>query len=207
MSYLCCALAALLIAAGIFAGTRYDAGYSAGVASAAHAAAASPSPAPAASDGGVTIRKADTGEVVGSSSSSTYNGQIVVSPVEDGVAPLSVETSGAGLYYVSLARMLPGLNGGAPVPGSSAYMSFIVHGGQSVEVMVPLGEYKIYYATGTEWHGRQDLFGPDTVRYACEDTFTFSAGSSQYNGWEITLYAVPGGNMDTERIPAADFPN
>lgn len=206
MAYLAGVLSVLLVVAFCYAAGQYDAGYSAGL-----AVASTPSAAPAAAaEGGVTIRRVDTGEVVGSSSTSAsrfvWTGQIIVEPQEEGVAPLSIETSGDSIYYVALAKMLPGLNGSKPTPSSATYMSFIVRGGDSTEVLVPLGEYKIYYATGSTWCGREELFGSDTVRYECEGTFDFYYAASKYEGWTLTLYAVAGGNMGTERIAEAQFP-
>lgn len=208
MAYLAGVLSVLLVVAVCYAAGRYDAGYSAGVA-AASTPAASPAAAP---ENGVTIRRVDTNEVVGSSGTNALsprlalNGQIVVEPPEEGVAPLSIETSGDSIYYVALARMLPGLNGTASVPSDKTYMSFIVCGGDSAEVLVPLGDYKIYYATGSTWYGKDHLFGDETVRYECDGTFDFYYSASQYEGWTLTLYAVAGGNMGTERIAEAQFP-
>ena len=204
MVYLSGVLSVLLVVAVCYAVGQYDVGYSDGLA-AADAAQSASSVAPA--EGHITIRKVDAGEPLPNTyGTPVTNGQLIVQPAEEGVAPLSVETTGSGSYYVALAKMLPGLNGGDPVPSRSIYMSFVVLGGESAEVLVPLGVYKIYYATGPTWYGKDDLYGSDTVRYECEGTFDFTRSASEYEGWTLTLYPVYGGNMDTERIPEYQFP-
>ena len=124
-----------------------------------------------------------------------YNGQIFLNPSDDRVAPLTVDTSGEGGYYIYLDS-----NSGRND------MAFYVAGGQSLDILVPLEVYDIYYATGDYWRGEDYLFGPKTAYYHCDDKFKFSAENGKYLGWTLTLYPVADGNLDTDPISAADFP-
>ncbi len=126
------------------------------------------------------------------------NGYIFEEPGEEALAPLSIVTQGENDYYIVLD------------PLHNAVwnkMSFYVRGGQSAKVFVPLGDYEIYYATGSAWYGLDDLFGSDTLYRKCDDTFEFYEDGDSYQGWTLTLYPQPNGNLDTETISANEFPS
>lgn len=143
------------------------------------------------------------------------NGEVVKDTKEEKLAPLTIKTSGTSDYYIALKCI--------DVPNaqfSSAFvreydtlrhdMSFYIKGGKTAEILVPLAEYEIYYAVGDTWYGASEKFGEDTQYYKCEDTFLFEEQwddeGMYYSGWTITLYAVPGGNMASDEIPASEFP-
>ena len=132
------------------------------------------------------------------------SGEIIKAPLDDGVAPFTAETSAGKNYYIYLKYLSPG--------DSSAWLSlrnsvsFYVEGGKTEKVYVPLGEYKVYYATGNTWYGPSDKFGSSTRTYLCDGTFIFSANGDYYEGWSVTLYPVYDGNMDTDEIPLDEFP-
>lgn len=129
------------------------------------------------------------------------NGQIICHPNGERVAPLKISTSGDMSYYIVLSPV----DFEAKVNGA---MSFYVSSSKkSVETEVPLGEYKIYYACGETWYGTEHKFGANTICYQCDDTFWFTSDEDGYNGWDLTLYKVSGGNMSTDEIPESDFPN
>lgn len=126
-----------------------------------------------------------------------YNGDLVKEPASEGLAPLTVSTSGDASYYVYLKPTKPPF-------GNS--MGFYVQGGKSAEVSVPLGEYEIYYAVGNTWYGKEEKFGSDTRYYQCDGTFSFSDDGESYLGWTLELYLQRNGNMETVIVDAADFP-
>jgi hypothetical protein len=64
----------------------------------------------------------------------------------------------------------------------------------------------MYYATGKLFYGPQDLFGKNTRYYRAESVFDFYATSKSYMGHTVTLYAVSGGNLETDPIPEDMFP-
>nr|WP_326184903.1 hypothetical protein [uncultured Oscillibacter sp.] len=129
------------------------------------------------------------------------NGELVRPPVTEGVAPLTVNTlpGDNDNYYVYLQ---PSGNHGKLLSG----MGFYVVSGESAEVSVPLGNYELYYATGSVWYGEDVLFGEDTSYYKCVGLFDFYEDDQGYSGWSVDLYSVPSGNLDTKSISAEDFP-
>ena len=85
-------------------------------------------------------------------------------------------------------------------------MSFYVHGGQTVDLDVPCGKYRIYYATGTTWYGTNQLFGDGTHCTELKSIFEFEETADGYNGWTIELEPVYDGNLDSDTIPMDKFP-
>ena len=132
------------------------------------------------------------------------NGEIVKDTSLEQLAPLTVETSGVKSYYVFL-KCLSVSGAGFHLP-SAGDMSFYVTSGQSAEVLVPLGEYEVYYATGETWYGPEIKFGSGTEYFKCGKTLSFVETLSGYSGWTMTLYPVYNGNLETETLTAAEFP-
>ena len=125
------------------------------------------------------------------------NGQIIEAPLSEGLAPLGVTTPTGKNCYVYLSSL----------EGSSyKNTGFYVEADQFAEVLVPLGLYEIYYATGDVWYGPDYLFGEDTRRYQCEGTFRFYDDGEYYQGWTLELYLQDNGNMDSDPIDASDWP-
>lgn len=142
------------------------------------------------------------------------NGHFFNLPPVDMVAPFEVRTEGSGGYYLILdpIRFYDDAK-----PGSFEFISnklwaetdeirFYARAGAKVEVLIPLGEYEIYYATGEYWYGESFLFGTETKYYKCDKTFVFKEESGNYTGWTLELMPVVGGNLDTDLIDASEFP-
>ena len=125
------------------------------------------------------------------------NGDILISPVKEQLCPLSVSVMGNNNYYIYLDCM----------NGASNDMSFMVSPNSCAEVLVPLGEFEIYYTYGNLWGGTEHLFGSSAPYYKCEGYFSFYDDGQHYQGWSLELYPQTNGNMDTEIIPADQFPN
>lgn len=128
------------------------------------------------------------------------NGRVVCFPSGDCVAPFTVETNEGENYYILLN----------PVDNTAkrnGKLAFLVEGGKTVSRDVPLGEYEVFYASGETWYGPVYKFGPNSDLYRCEETFEFTEDEDGTYGWTVTLRAVTNGNLDTERIDWADFPD
>ncbi|WP_033151643.1 zinc ribbon domain-containing protein [Pseudobutyrivibrio ruminis] len=143
---------------------------------------------------------------------SAYNGQIFVKPGYERVCPLTVKTSGTYDYYVYLDYI------GAPdysttsreTDGTSNHesdMSFYIKGGETLDIDIPIGKYDFYYCSGETFYGPEDKFGSSSSYYKADTVFTFYTDDEYYQGASVTLYTVANGNMDTDPIDAADFPN
>lgn len=141
-----------------------------------------------------------------------FNGKIIVNPGYDCVCPFTVEAPENTNCYVYLryictpphsvvdrrqSNMYAGLDGDIAV---------YVGAGRTVEIDVPIGVYKLYYATGTDFYGTDTLFGDDTRCYSSDDLFNFYADDEYYQGHIVTLYTVANGNLDTDPIPEDQFP-
>lgn len=122
-------------------------------------------------------------------SKSTYSNR-------DAIAPLTISTrQGLGHYFVKIVDWTTD----APV------MTIFVRSGQSVSTKVPLGSYKVKYATGSQWYGKTHLFGPETSYSMADSRFDFEETGNQVSGFTVELFLQPNGNLRTKRIRPKDF--
>ena len=84
-------------------------------------------------------------------------------------------------------------------------MTFFIYGGQNFETKVPLGVYRLKYASGKIWYGEKYLFGPDTAYSKAEQDFEFYRQGDQIAGYTVELILQRNGNLHTTRIPASEF--
>lgn len=84
--------------------------------------------------------------------------------------------------------------------------SIYVSQASSVEVKAPLGEYKLYYATGETWYGVEYRFGIGTDYFTSNEKFVFYQDDNYIYGTELTIRAVSGGNLTIIEIPEDEFP-
>ena len=122
------------------------------------------------------------------------NGTILADSGLSRVAPLEIKTAEGLAYYVKLCDM-----------SGNEVLGFFVGPNASVEVSAPLGTYELRYACGTAWYGTTPKFGETTQYYKADSLFDFTDDGTYYNGHTVTLYAVPGGNLNTEAIDPEDF--
>ena len=124
------------------------------------------------------------------------NGEILYENGDERVAPFTVETKGSGYYYIKLK-------------GSSGkdVLRFFVHGGETAEVEVPLGEYSLYYASGNTWYGSPSLFGSETLYKKATDLFDFYVDEDDGSvcGWTVELYLQANGNLGSVPISSNEF--
>lgn len=73
--------------------------------------------------------------------------------------------------------------------------------GVSQEIDLPSGTFEIRYTSGTKWYGNYEMFGREANYSKAQGLFKFSEGE----GYELTLYRVPHGNLHTSRIRKEDF--
>jgi hypothetical protein len=84
-------------------------------------------------------------------------------------------------------------------------MTFFVQGGQSFEAVVPVGTYRVKYATGATWYGVDFVFGPDTRYSEAVKILEFSVKYNQISGNTIELTPQGGSNLHTKTISAHQF--
>ena len=111
--------------------------------------------------------------------------------LQEAIAPLEIRTRGNGThYFVKLVDW----NTESPVA------AFFVRAGQTVEVDVPLGSYRLRYATGRTWYGERYLFGPETIYSQADSRFDFVREGDQVSGYTVELFMQADGNLSTSRI-------
>lgn len=123
------------------------------------------------------------------------NGTILQHNSKERVAPLSVKTEADTAYLVKLVDR-----------NDQTVISFFAGPNATTDVYVPLGSYVLKYACGNgAWYGATSLFGAETQCFQAEDRFLFTEDSEGYNGYTVTLYQIPNGNLETTEIPAENF--
>lgn len=84
-------------------------------------------------------------------------------------------------------------------------MSIFIRAGQSVEVGVPVGSYRVKIASGQTWYGDAIRFGPNTSYGTLDTVLRFSIEGQQLLGNEVTLTRVKDGNLRQVPLKASDF--
>lgn len=115
----------------------------------------------------------------------------------DIMAPFRIETAKEDNtnYYIKLKNDKSGVD----------EICFFVRAGKDVDIDVPIGTYKLYYACGSEWYGEKLLFGDDTQYFKSDDDLEFYIDGNYVEGCSITLYPVYNGNFETEKIDLNEF--
>ena len=124
------------------------------------------------------------------------SGIMVSSNMSEGVAPFEVY---APKDYDCFCVLRSTIN-------PDRLVKFYVRAGRFYEILVPLGSYEMYHATGKDWYGLDHLFGEDTVYSKCDEIFEFTIEKDGYSGWTVELERQSGGNLDSHRVDADEFP-
>lgn len=112
-----------------------------------------------------------------------------------GVAPLQIVVPNAGdNYYVKVVTF-----------ENKPVKAVFIRSGDTVKIRVPLGTYKIKYATGETWYGQKYLFGPGTSATIAESDFDFRVEDNRYSGYTIELIKQANGNLHSRNISIDEF--
>ncbi|WP_154071928.1 hypothetical protein [Bradyrhizobium erythrophlei] len=89
-------------------------------------------------------------------------------------------------------------------------VKLFVSGGSEFRTEMPTGRFILKIASGINWCGRREMFGPDTITGCLTHKSDASGTCSVYpfepNGtWEIDLHPQVGGNLVTSNIPRENF--
>lgn len=114
---------------------------------------------------------------------------------QQAIAPLEIRTDSGSDYYVKVVN----------AANDDNILAIYIHGGETVEVEVPLGSYEIRYASGDNWYGDKELFGLKTSFNKADQVFNFVENGYQISGYTITLYQVADGNLQTKSINESQF--
>ena len=112
-------------------------------------------------------------------------------------APFEILTPYGADYFIKLVDTVSGHDA----------MAIYVHGGQRLEIDVPLGSYRMRYASGSTWRGTMYFFGPgDLTNYSEAQTILrFEISDGYIKGHSVELILQQGGNLSTRRLHASDF--
>ena len=114
----------------------------------------------------------------------------------EAIAPLRIVTRSQNVhYFVKIVDYYSNRN----------IASVFVRGGSSVDLDVPLGSYKLKYASGDTWYGNKYLFGPRTNYSMAEKKFDFNVVGNRVSGYTVELFMQSDGNLATSRLSASDF--
>lgn len=113
----------------------------------------------------------------------------------EGVAPLEIRTNSGSNYLVRLEDISTGAD----------VLDVFVRGGSVTSIEVPLGTYRLKYASGNTWYGYEHYFGPTTGYNQADSDFRFYEDGNRVSGYTVTLYQVQNGNLRTSRLPPNQF--
>lgn len=110
------------------------------------------------------------------------------------VAPLEIKTRPGANYYLKIVDLR-----------NVEVLTLYVHGGDAMEIDVPLGSYEIRYASGQTWYGEQSLFGPNTTYSKADSVFYFGDDGYRISGYTVELIPQIDGNLRTHIISPQSF--
>lgn len=116
--------------------------------------------------------------------------------LDERIAPLSIVTpSGSYNYYVKL------VDAATNAPVLTAY----IQAGNTLEMEVPLGTFRVRYATGEIWYGPELKFGEQTAYAEADATLEFKVTDDKVSGYTIELIRQEGGNLETNTLSEGQF--
>ncbi|MGO9473240.1 MAG: hypothetical protein ACLPWS_07455 [Rhodomicrobium sp.] len=113
------------------------------------------------------------------------------------IAPLAIKTGKGSNYFVRLVD----------VSSKRREAEIYIVGGQTFSAKIPVGQYRLRYASGSTWYGEKLRFGSSTYYYEASQTFEFQRTGNGVTGYTIELIMQAGGNLPTEAISAEKFDN
>jgi tetratricopeptide (TPR) repeat protein len=132
-------------------------------------------------------------------------GDIVPRRGQKAIAPFGVITELGQNYLIKLVN----------VDNAKDQIWIYVKGGQSYSTKVAVGTYSFRAATGNEWYGREELFGPSTRFFRLKpktgaavdarQTLQFRKERNRIVGMTISLKSVADGNIEQEAMSRSEF--
>ncbi len=113
----------------------------------------------------------------------------------EAIAPLNISTGSDRNYFIKLIDKSTG----------QVAVTVFVRGGQFVNIKMPLGLYEFRYASGTQWYGEEQLFGPGTDCQKADKVFDFYRNGSQIMGHTVQLIKQVNGNLPTTSVSKNSF--
>lgn len=111
------------------------------------------------------------------------------------VALFEIITESGNDYFIKLVDLETGTDA----------VGIFVPGGQTVEAYVPLGNYEMRYAAGTNWVDYETFFGAETEFFVSGEDWPFTEVGA---GWTVEMfssYDLEGQAWTNQEISPADF--
>lgn len=83
----------------------------------------------------------------------------------------------------------------------TAEVAGYVHAGAFFRLLVPPGDWRIAIASGSDWQGRDALFGPETEIFELPEPLRFHAGEAELNGHVLRLTTGDDGALQVTSGP------
>ncbi len=125
-----------------------------------------------------------------------YNGTVQRYHTGERLSPLEIRTRGQNRhYFVKVTDYY----------SDQPIATIFVRSGSSTEILVPLGTFRLKYATGQTWYGENYLFGSETRYSEADKAFYFTFDGYQYSGYTVELFLQTDGNLTTHQITPDQF--
>jgi hypothetical protein len=122
-------------------------------------------------------------------------GIVSASKPRDRIVPLQIRAAAGGNYFVKLVN----------VADERDVIELFVRGGSTVKANMPLGTYRLRFASGQSWYGETLRFGSPTSYWAANETLTFRRDRNEPRPVSIELAEQKGGGMRVAPLDAARF--
>ena len=110
-------------------------------------------------------------------------------------APFNIVADSDRSAYAKLRSIESGLD----------VMTVFIKAGETFKGKAPLGNFEFVYASGENWYGENDLFGPRTTLRKSEGNLSFMREGQTLRGTTITLRRVKDGKFRTTGIDKSEF--
>ena len=124
------------------------------------------------------------------------NGEVQKYQQYQGIAPFKVNVPPSGTHYLMKIRNWE---------TNEPLLAVFVHSGESIDILIPLGEYRVQYAAGQTWYGHEHLFGPGTSYFAFDKKMEFTQSGNRYLGHGINMAPKTRGNLPQSEIMGFEF--
>jgi hypothetical protein len=115
---------------------------------------------------------------------------------KDTTAPLKITTRDSDGNYV--VKVLDWNSG-------EFVATYFIRRGSTLSIELPLGSYKLKFASGDKWYGMKYLFGPTTAYSYVPDKMEFYISGDYAQGHRLELIPQVGGNLETPSMRAEDW--
>jgi hypothetical protein len=122
-------------------------------------------------------------------------GVVRVSKARDRVIPLQIRVATGEHYFIRLVN----------VADDRDVIDLFIRGGSTLKASMPLGTYRVRFASGQTWYGDKRLFGTQTSYWTAEQRVTFRREKNEPKMVTIELAGRQGGRMKIAPLDPARF--